>query len=97
MSGYRDDFYVPDNIIGYTGELGNNPTIYFEKRENGEVTFGRITQEHGDPKNKGRELVRMRSESDYQAINTYAAEIKGKNVTLVQYMKEIKIIQIFID
>jgi len=90
MSGYRDDFYVPENIIGYTGKLGENPTIYFEKREDGKVTFGRITQQHGNPKNVGREMIRMRSESDYDAKNTYAAEIDGKNVTRKDYSEKNK-------
>ena len=27
--GNRDDFYTAENIIGYTGNLHNNPTVYF--------------------------------------------------------------------
>ena len=26
---YAADFYIPDNIIGYTGVLSKNPTVYF--------------------------------------------------------------------
>lgn len=52
--GYRDDFYIPENIKGYTGDLYNNPTVYFE---NG-TEYGRITQEHDEPDNVGRNKVR---------------------------------------
>jgi hypothetical protein len=41
--GYRDDFYCAANIIGYTGDPEDFPTVYFRSGE----YFGRITQEHG--------------------------------------------------
>jgi hypothetical protein len=41
--GYRDDFYCTINIIGYSGDPENFPTVYFRTKEE----FGRITQEHG--------------------------------------------------
>lgn len=28
---YHDDFYIKDNIIGYTGDILHNPTVYFKK------------------------------------------------------------------
>lgn len=55
---YMDDFYVAENIIGYTGSILNNPTMYFR---NGN-TFGRITQHHDDPNNVGRNLVRTHAD-----------------------------------
>ncbi len=62
--GYRDDFYTADNIIGYTGDINNNPTVYFRSEKDGEVTFGRITQEHKDDFNVGREEVRKAKDYD---------------------------------
>jgi hypothetical protein len=59
--GYRDDFYVEDNIIGYTGDVQSNPTVYFKatcRDDHKKITFGHITQAHGEAGNVGREPVR---------------------------------------
>ena len=48
--GYRDDFYMVQNIIGYTGKLNDFPTVYFIKGDE----YGHITQKHGDSQNVGR-------------------------------------------
>ena len=48
--GYRDDFYMVQNIIGYTGNLNDFPTVYFLKGSE----YGHITQKHGDSQNVGR-------------------------------------------
>jgi hypothetical protein len=48
--GYRDDFYMVQNIVGYTGNLNDFPTVYFQKGNE----FGHITQKHGDSQNVGR-------------------------------------------
>lgn len=61
--GYRDDFYVSDNIIGYSGMPSDNPTVYFR---NG-TTFGRITQAHDDATNVGR--AEVRTYADYRIGN----------------------------
>lgn len=53
--GYRDDFYVAGNIIGYTGDLNNFPTVYFLSLAPPE--FGHITQDHWLRHNVGRETV----------------------------------------
>ncbi len=50
---YRADFYTPENIIGYTGELRRNPTVYFRS----DTEFGHITQQHESHWNIGREGV----------------------------------------
>ena len=68
--GYRDDFYTKDNILGYTGKLDDNPTVYFadagrmnpktvevDGKQQVVVTFGHITQAHDIPTNVGREQV----------------------------------------
>jgi hypothetical protein len=68
--GYRDDFYIKDNILGYTGNLHGNPTVYFADaggvnpklvkvgdRTQVVVSFGHITQVHDIPTNIGREEV----------------------------------------
>lgn len=48
--GYRDDFYMVQNIIGYSGTLHDFPTVYFQKGDE----YGHITQKHADPQNVGR-------------------------------------------
>src|SRR5262245_56333497 len=62
--GYRDDFYVVDNIVGYTGDIKKDPIVYFES--SGE--FGHITQWHEKDWNIGREYVC--SLEGYNAGNT---------------------------
>ncbi len=90
MSGYRDDFYVPENIIGYTGELGKSATVYFEKQEGDTITFGRITQDHLNKENEGREMVRVRPKNNYEGENIRAAQVGGKNVSRKDYLEENK-------
>ena len=60
----RDDFYRRENIIGYTGDLRNSPTVYFLSvpwRGFGtyyNCEYGHITQDYPDnPDNVGRERV----------------------------------------
>jgi hypothetical protein len=62
--GYRDDFYVVDNIVGYTGKVKDAPTVYFES----ESEIGHITQYHELKNNIGRELVFSRE--GYSGGNT---------------------------
>ena len=52
-AAYRPDFYTPENIIGYTGSLRDNPTVYFKEGSK----FGHITQSHSASYNVGREEV----------------------------------------
>jgi hypothetical protein len=61
---YEDAFYKKENIVGYTGNININPTVYF-KRGN---TFGRITQDHPNRSNIGRNKVRTKT--DYKIANT---------------------------
>ena len=61
---YRDDFYIVDNIIGYTGDIHDDPTVYFESSEE----YGHITQFHDKDVNIGREKVRPLE--GYGAVNT---------------------------
>lgn len=61
---YRDDFFKKENIIGYTGDLKDNPTVYFKKGSE----FGRITQDHGNADNIGRNKVR--TADDYEIKNS---------------------------
>lgn len=60
---YGNDFYVKANIIGYTGDLNDNPTVYFQKGNR----FGRITQDHPHANNIGRN--RVREYTDYRISN----------------------------
>lgn len=52
---YRDDFYTPQNLIGYTGDINSPQTVsvYFESN----TEFGHITQVHPEPHNVGRTRV----------------------------------------
>ncbi|MBB1268164.1 hypothetical protein [Shewanella sp. SR44-3] len=67
---YETDFYVKSNIIGYTGDLNNNPTVYFK---NGNK-FGRITQDHGHQDNIGRNKVREYADYDISNVEGRARE-----------------------
>lgn len=69
--GYRDDLYNTKNIIGYTGRIKHNPTVYFKKKVGdaapGYVEVGHITQQHNLTRNIGREAVLMGK--DYKIVN----------------------------
>jgi len=60
---YEEKFYISGNIIGYTGDIDSNPTVYFLNGNR----FGRITQSHSDKDNIGRNKVR--EYSDYKIEN----------------------------
>lgn len=53
QGGYRPDLYCQMNIIGYTGSIHQNPTVYFLS----DTHFGHITQYHKLNYNIGREPV----------------------------------------
>lgn len=53
MPPYEPNFYIPENIIGYTGILQKNPTVYFLSK----TQYGHITQVHEEWKNVGREVI----------------------------------------
>jgi hypothetical protein len=74
--GYRDDFYKVKNIIGYTGDLGKSPTVYFMNDDE----YGRITQGHKNPKNIGRNKVRSRKNYEY------ANELEKGKIRMVEYL-----------
>ena len=63
--GYRDDLYRPIHMIGYTGQLNDQPTAYFFNPEDG--SYGHITQAHEYPANIGREGVH--SHESYSLAN----------------------------
>jgi hypothetical protein len=70
---YRADFYIPENIIGYTGNIDNNPTVYFRKV----YQFGHITQAHGVGHNEGREAVDFARDYEIKNVNGVCHEFKG--------------------
>jgi len=74
--GYRDDFYVVDNVVGYTGKIQESPTVYFES----ESEVGHITQVHDIKSNIGREAVFSRE--GYSATNT---DEGGEKVRLLEF------------
>jgi hypothetical protein len=51
--GYRDNFYRSQNIVGYSGNINNFPTVYFQSP----WEFGHITQAHDIRQNVGRQEV----------------------------------------
>ena len=75
--GYRDDFYMVQNIIGYSGNLQDFPTVYFVKGNE----YGHITQKHGDSQNVGR--MEVYSSPDYWIGN----EMVGNTLKLVEKVK----------
>lgn len=71
--GYRGDFYIRQNIIGYTGNINHNPTIYFQDG----TSFGHITQEHAVRQNVGREEVRQAQDYEIRNYHGRAQEWAG--------------------
>ena len=67
---YEDDFYVKANITGYTGNLNINPTVYFKSGNK----FGRITQDHPNKDNIGRNVVRTVLDYTIRNRNGHAEE-----------------------
>ena len=53
MSEYAENLYKPENIIGYTGDINKDPTVYFQKGDHN----GHITQNHKNEGNIGRDIV----------------------------------------
>jgi hypothetical protein len=51
--GYRDDFYVAANVIGYSGNLNDFPSVYFRSASE----YGHITEKHPTSQNVGRGIV----------------------------------------
>jgi hypothetical protein len=76
VAAYEKDFYKKENIIGYTGDLNNNPSVYFK---NGNK-FGRITQVHDDATNIGRNEVR--EAADYTIANR---RVNGRQCAVETY------------
>lgn len=76
--GYRDDFYTVENIIGYTGNLNDFPTIYFRKLNmvTDQTMYGHITQRHIDSTNVGRMAVD--SAKHYQIRNERVGGVTGE-------------------
>jgi hypothetical protein len=70
---YRGDLYTPENIIGYTGNINNNPTVYFQKG----YAYGHITQAHGLGHNVGREEVRQAVDYDIRNVHGTCHEYAG--------------------
>ena len=66
--GYRDDFYVIENVIGFTGNIQDNPTVYFMS----DKEAGHITQVHDNKKNIGRGMVL--ATDDYSMKNIYNSD-----------------------
>ena len=65
--GYRDDFYITENITGYTGTLHADASVYFENDTGNGIEFGRITQNHDHKLNIVRNAVRTKA--DYRIGN----------------------------
>lgn len=66
--GYKSNFYTMSNIVGYTGNLYKNPTVYFHSK----YKFGRIVQSHDNPNNVGRGIPQYHESSSglsYKARN----------------------------
>jgi hypothetical protein len=81
--GYRDDFYVAQNIVGYTGDIGENPTVYFSSDKQHGNVHGRITQDHKNKDNIGRDVVK--TNEGYSIWNETDDEGKARTV---EYQKD---------
>ena len=72
--GYKDNFYMVQNIIGYTGNINDFPTVYFQKGKE----YGHITQKHDETQNVGR--MEVYESADYWIGN----EMVGPTLKLVE-------------
>ena len=79
--GYYDDFYQPGNILGYTGILTENPSVYFLQDLGHTQVFGRITQAHEDSDNVGRSLVRRAANYKWTYKNSHGVHYESAFVT----------------
>lgn len=66
---YKARFYCIQNMIGYTGDIHNFPTVYFLKQVAGGSFYGHITQKHDLPGNVGRMHVSGRPDPHYTIGN----------------------------
>ena len=60
---YGSSFYKPENIIGHTGDITSNPTVYYQDGDR----FGGITTAHDESNNVGKSVIR--EASDYSIKN----------------------------
>ncbi|SHJ41150.1 hypothetical protein [Aquimarina spongiae] len=69
--GYGEkELYNAQNVIGYTGKLGANPTFYFKKDlGGGQILYGHITQSHMLTSNIGREKIEKIDSKKYEIKN----------------------------
>jgi hypothetical protein len=65
--GYEDALYSARNIIGYTGEINDSPTVYFlEPLGTAPRRYGHITQAHWLWLNTGRECAHSAENYTYE-------------------------------
>ena len=71
---YADDLYSKENIVAYTGDLHDNPTVYFvQYGKDGQKTYGHITQgHHYDKFNIGREAIQ--TNATYKLVNEWSED-----------------------
>lgn len=94
---YQLDFYTYENVIGYTGDLSGDSTVYFKKVDGGRVKFGHITQVHSASGNIGREAVFELGKRNYTIGNKWvekeyvaveSVETKAQYLELIDQMAE---------
>lgn len=56
-NSFESDFYQPQNIIGHTGNIDSNPTVYYLEKGAKKQRFGHITTAHKTADNVGKEKV----------------------------------------
>ncbi|MCK8521175.1 hypothetical protein M0D21_06335 [Aquimarina sp. D1M17] len=71
---YGGELYSKENIVAYTGDLHDNPTVYFvQYGEDGQKTYGHITQDHYyDKFNIGREDIK--TNATYKLVNEWSED-----------------------
>ena len=88
-NSYASDFYSPQNIIGHTGDIDNNPTVYYlQDKQQGNQAYGHITTAHKKPDNVGKEVVR--ESTSYRMTHDGVSRSTGNTQTLVEWDANIK-------
>ena len=88
---YGNELYKPENIVAYTGDIDKNPSVYFQiNHDNGDITYGHITQDHKNKFNIGKEEVRTSDSYEFKNEMVYNEETKLNELRSFEYDQNVK-------
>lgn len=87
--GFMGNFYIKENIIGYTGNIDKDPTVYFMREVEAGFESGHITQDHDYMYNIGRTTVLTSNFYNIFNVNFYYKSHKKSHGRWEKRMKEV--------